>query len=62
MIIGERAFDEITERLAVDFSGLVPFTILIHVLRKYVADHPDDAPALIEAGIRMELNLARQGE
>jgi hypothetical protein len=62
MILGERALDEIVERLAVEFSGLLPFTTLVGVLHQHVSGHPDDSAALVEAAARTKLYVQRQGD
>jgi hypothetical protein len=62
MIMRNSALDEITERLAMDFSGLVPFTILVAVLHRHVSDYPEASADLVEAATRRKLSILRQGD
>jgi hypothetical protein len=51
----------VAERLVADFSGQVPLTTVISVLRTCAAKNPGQPPDLIEQAARMQLQIRNQG-
>jgi hypothetical protein len=62
MTLEERDYAQITERLATDFSGLVPFETIVRILHEQAIAHPDQPADLVEAATRMTLKIRRQGQ